>query len=408
MTRIGRREPGCCHGSGKTTVTTLEVHGCAVLRGEALQLRGVIGIERAAGQAIGVQHGDVATVSPLKVEQAASGTQFQCPVQVEKIGFGSQAPSPAVSNETTFYEGPPAAANSLSVAQGRALSKHNVLLTKCVVVLKLESQKGARLMQGCRDYVAACCRGIAMTALLATAPAISSAQTDPVAPSDPGAHMPPASSLGAHTLLTQPEGLGTSPAVTEAVATQPAGSSLIVFNGGYSSNSARPVDSYANHWKQLGGDVPFGNGYGDRFNVKAYVALSAKGGPAHTVSIAKQGYAAGEISLPFIEIRQAGVLQDVAQNYPQPGLRMTSGSVTTTGPATLIAVWWGDGGIKRMTAVPDSGFTVIDSFLMLPDESGVQCAVAFKQVGAAGTYNLSWIGAPVQGAILWLFAFQSK
>jgi hypothetical protein len=82
--------------------------------------------------------------------------------------------------------------------------------------------------------------------------------------------------------------------------------------------------------------------------------------------------------------------------------------VTTTGPATLIAVWWGDGGVKRMTAVPNNGFAVIDSYLMLPDNSGVQCAVAYKQVAAAGTYNVSWAGAPAQGAILWLLAFQSK
>jgi hypothetical protein len=86
---------------------------------------------------------------------------------------------------------------------------------------------------------------------------------------------------------------------------------------------------------------------------------------------------------------------------------MTSGRVTTTGPAVLVAMWWGDGGVKRMTAVPNNGFAVIDSFLKLPDNSGVQCAVAFKQVSAAGSYDVSWTGVPVQGAILWLFAFQS-
>ncbi|MGH8156932.1 MAG: hypothetical protein ACREPQ_02325 [Rhodanobacter sp.] len=214
--------------------------------------------------------------------------------------------------------------------------------------------------------------------------------------------------MGAHTLLAQSEGLGTNPAVTAALTTQPTGSSLIVFNGGYSDNAAPPVDSYANHWKPLGGAVPYGNGYGDRFDVKAYVALTAKGGANHTVTIDKSANAAGEISVPFIEIRQAGILQDVVQNYAATGLVLTSGSVTTTGPATLVAVWWGDGGVKRMTAVPNNGFTVIDSFLKLPDNSGVQCAVASRQVSAAGTYNVSWIGAPVQGAILWLFAFQSK
>jgi hypothetical protein len=241
-------------------------------------------------------------------------------------------------------------------------------------------------------------RAILMAALWLAAPLTSHAQATPMPSATP--------SPGAHTLLGQGEGLGASPAVTRPVDTQPTGSSLIVFNGGYAANDAAPVDSYSNRWKQVG-DVPYGNGYGDRFNVKAYVALSAKGGPGHTVSIVKNGNATGEITVPFIEVRHAGVLKDVAQNYPSAGVVITSGKVTTTGPATLVAVWWGDGGVKRMTAVPDNDFTVVDEFLKLPDESGVQCAVAVKQVTAAGTYNVSWIGAPVQGAILWLFAFQS-
>jgi hypothetical protein len=267
-------------------------------------------------------------------------------------------------------------------------------------------------MHGCREYVAACCRGTTVAALLMADPATLLAQVAPRlevgGPTAPRAQVHSSPSLGAHTLLTQSEGLGTTPAVTAPITTQSNGSSLIVFNGGYSRNAERPVDTYSNDWKQLGSNVPFGNGYGDRFNVKAYVALSAKGGANHAVTFVKNGFAAGEISVPFIEIKQAGVLQDVAQNYAPTGQLLTSGSVTTTGPATLIAVWWGDGGLKRMTAVPNNGFAVIDSYLTLPDNSGVQCAVAFKQVSAAGTYNVSWIGAPVQGAILWLFAFQSK
>ena len=56
--------------------------------------------------------------------------------------------------------------------------------------------------------------------------------------------------LGGHTLLAQSEGLGVTPAVTEPVDTQRSGSTLLVFNGGYSSNDASPTDSYANRWKQ--------------------------------------------------------------------------------------------------------------------------------------------------------------
>jgi len=41
--------------------------------------------------------------------------------------------------------------------------------------------------------------------------------------------------------------------------------------------------------------------------------------------------------------------------------------------------------VKHTSARPDNDFTVIDSYLLLTDNSGVQCAVAYKQVDAAGT-----------------------
>ncbi|MDE1892769.1 MAG: hypothetical protein KGM46_03575 [Pseudomonadota bacterium] len=236
-------------------------------------------------------------------------------------------------------------------------------------------------------------------------------------------------SLGAHTLLAQADGRGSSPAVTQPITTRANGSSLLVLNGGYASNTSAPADSYANHWVQHGDNAVY-HGYQGRFDVKAYVALSARGGPRHTVSLRKNGNASGEITVPFIEIRDADVLQDFAENYAVPGLTariagkltrgvrrllseppvnsvtLTSGEVTTTGPATLIAVWWGDAVVYRMTAVPDHGFTVIDRFLDLPPESGVQCAVAARRVDRAGTYKVDWTGSPAQGAILWLFAFE--
>ncbi len=235
--------------------------------------------------------------------------------------------------------------------------------------------------------------------LMAGAPAIQASDTSPTVQAAP--------SLGAHTLLTHSEGMGVAPAVTAPIDTQTTGSSLIVLNGGYAGNADKPVDSYGNRWKRIGDTVVY-KGYSGAFTVCAYAVLSAKGGAGHTVTIAKRANPAGEISVPFIEVMHAGVLQDMAQNYPAPGLVLTSGNVTTTGPATLVAVWWGDAGVKRMTTRPDHEFTMIDSYLTLPDNSGVQVAVAYRQVASAGSYNVSWIGSPIQGAILWLFAFQSK
>lgn len=263
-------------------------------------------------------------------------------------------------------------------------------------------------MHGRRDRVAGYRRQVTIATLLiaGAAAAQSGAPVSPDLPSTPPANLS-IPTLGAHTLLTHSEGMGVSPAVTAPIDTQPEGSSLIVLNGGYVGNATTPVDSFDNRWKRVGGSAVY-NGYGGAFNVTAYVALSAQGGKGHTVTIAKRANPAGEISVPFIEVMHAGILKDVAQNYPAPGLVLTSGNVTTTGPATLVAVWWGDGPVKHMTTRPDSGFTLLDSYLMLPDNSGVQSAVAYRQVTAAGTYNVSWIGSPIQGAILFLFAFQAK
>lgn len=236
--------------------------------------------------------------------------------------------------------------------------------------------------------------------------------------------------LGAHTLLTQSEGDGSTPAVTSAIHTQENGSSLLVLVAGHADNDAPPTDSYGNQWKAIGEPVTY-NGYDGRFHASAYLAIAAHGGRQHTVQVVKPGSPQGEITLPFIEIARAGKLQDVAQNYPTPSIAaratnklvrawqgvtggeddtttlLTSGTVTTTGPATLVAVWLGDAYIYSMKAVPSDGFKVIDSYLQLPPNSGVQCAVAVRQVEAAGTYAVTWKGTPAQGAILWLFAFQA-
>jgi len=216
---------------------------------------------------------------------------------------------------------------------------------------------------------------------------------------------PPAPSLGAHVFLGQGEGLGTSPATTPPLSTQTQGSVFVAFNAGYASNDARPTDTYGNAWKRLGRAATYAN-YGDRFNVNAWVARDGKGGANHTVSIVKRGEPKGELSLPFIEVRQARGVSAFAQSYADPSLVVASDAIEVDGPATLLAFWWGDGGVKQMTATPGDGFALIDAFVQLPDESGVQGAVAWRQVTEAGRYRVHWTAAPVQGASLWIIAIQ--
>jgi hypothetical protein len=215
-----------------------------------------------------------------------------------------------------------------------------------------------------------------------------------------------ASTLGSHTLLAHEDGNGPATATTASITTLASGSALVAFSAGYTANDLAPTDNKSNSWTQLG-DAAIYRGYDGQFNVKAYLSLHASGGAAHTVSVVKNGVPAGEITVPFIEIRDAGVLQSVAQNYPPAGATLTSGNVTTTGAATLVAVWWGDATGLHHTAVPDNGFTIIENFVDLPPNSAVQCVVAYRQVATAGTYHVTWTNTPAQGAPLWLFAFQS-
>jgi hypothetical protein len=80
-------------------------------------------------------------------------------------------------------------------------------------------------------------------------------------------------------------------------------------------------------------------------------------------------------------------------------------SVSTTGPASLVAIWAGDSGGSRVTAVPNNGFTVIDTQLLSGCE--VEVAVATKDVPGPGVYNVTWEATPTQGAHLWLVAVQN-
>lgn len=243
------------------------------------------------------------------------------------------------------------------------------------------------------------CSCLALTVLLMTC---ADSRAEPGASADPAG-----SYLGSHTLVAHENGNGPSVVTTDPIDTAQHGSSLVVFSAGYASNGQAPTDNKANAWIPLG-DPVFYRGWENQFDVKAYLVESAIGGSGHTVSIQKDGMPSGEITVPFVEIRDSAGLQSAAWNYPEAGATVSSGSVTTTGPATLVAFWWGDAGGLHHSAEPDNGFTIIERFVDLPPNSAVQCAVAFREVAAAGTYQVTWSHAPIQGAPLWLLAFQSS
>lgn len=209
--------------------------------------------------------------------------------------------------------------------------------------------------------------------------------------------------LGGHTLLTQDQGQGTSPATTAPITTQARASTVFALSMGFNRNFLTPTDSFDNRWSLIGEQNPYA---GDQFYTAMWSVVGAKGGSGHRLSVTKPGDPVDEISLAFVEVANGSAIKNAVYAYPQAGSPITPGTVTTDGPATLIAVWGGDGPGLSNTAVPSDGFQVIDSYLALGPSSGVQVAIAFKQVSAAGTYSLTWTATPVQGAACYLIAVE--
>jgi len=188
------------------------------------------------------------------------------------------------------------------------------------------------------------------------------------------------------------------------LSTSASGSSLLVCVGrGNQAAAATPADNAGNAFVQL--DTTHAYTLYPSSGTALFACQAALGMAGHTVTVAKPD-PVDEVTLTVVEITGGGLVRDVKWREVLSGQPLTSASVTTTGAALLVAWWWGDAGVDGdKTAVPDSGFAVIDS--VLAAGALVQCAVAVKQVAAAGTYNLTWTSTPQQGAQLWLAAVQA-
>jgi hypothetical protein len=162
-----------------------------------------------------------------------------------------------------------------------------------------------------------------------------------------------------------------------------------------------PTDNKGNGFSQLGVAHPY-----TLFafsGTACYVTANMRGGAGHVVTAPNSPASpTDEATLVAVEVLNGTRVQDVRWNedLTNPNSAL---SVTTTGPATLVAVWWGDAGVGPHQASPDNGFTVVEALL----DSGnlVQVAVATKTVAAAGTYTVNWTSNN-QGAQLWLVAIE--
>jgi len=200
------------------------------------------------------------------------------------------------------------------------------------------------------------------------------------------------------------DGVSVSPLSTSAMSTAAGGSTLLACVGrGVVSAHGAPTDNKGNTFVQLGTTHTYTLWASS--GTALYACEQASGGAGHVVTAAKP-QPSDETTLSVIEVTGGGLVRPAQWREVLAGSPLTSASITTTGPALLVAWWWGDAGVQSdKTAVPDNGFSVVDS--VLASGALVQCAVAVRQVSAAGTYNVTWSATPMQGAQLWIVAVQS-
>lgn len=188
-----------------------------------------------------------------------------------------------------------------------------------------------------------------------------------------------------------------------ALDTAPSGSTILVSTGrGSLSAAGLPTDNKGNDpYMQLGANHSYTLWPTSGTSLFAFEGIS--GGASHVVTAPNAP--GDEVTLAVVEVMNGTHVQDFQWVERLNGQPLTSAPVTTTGPATLVAFWWGDANVENdKVAVPNNGFTVLDSVGM----SGplVQCFVAAKEVPVAGTYDVTWDATPAQGAQLWLVAVE--
>jgi hypothetical protein len=214
--------------------------------------------------------------------------------------------------------------------------------------------------------------------------------------------------VGGHGNDFDLEGAGTSPQ-TVTIDTQPSGSTILAVTFTDPGIYGAPTDNKGNTYTLVQAQSGYYGGRWAPYGLEVYAKTDAAGGTGHAVSITKSTPTA-ESTLIVVEATGTTIQSSsiVTRDGAGAGVAYASGSVTTTGPALLVAVWGGDGGVGTadQTATPGAGWTVIDS-LFLGFTAYIQAAVAVKLVEDAGTYTCDWTPVENQGAILFLAAIQA-
>lgn len=220
--------------------------------------------------------------------------------------------------------------------------------------------------------------------------------------------------LGAAAIVqrTYASGPLTGSLPTPSMATE-TGSVLVasIARGSWSNAPTAPGDSLGNVFGVVDGPRTYRSW--PTSATALYAARAIAGGADHVVSAewGEGGGAGDEITLTVIEVRGASDVVDDGFVERDAGEALTSAPVTTTGPALLVAIWWGTGGVRprgtRHVAVPEAGFERVEAatgLVSLSDSGYIQCAVATRAVGA-GEHTITWT-SDGEGAQLYLVALE--
>ena len=182
------------------------------------------------------------------------------------------------------------------------------------------------------------------------------------------------------------------------------GTLLAVVGMGSLANLHAPRDNRGNTFRALLPAHNYVNWSGS--GQQLYAATQIAGGKGHVVTETMPDVN-DEVTLSVIEIRGARRISGASVAEQANYGPVKSAKVTTTGPAILVAWWWGDGAIVQTSATTSAGWSRIHSLTRAQAETGVvQTELAAKAVAAAGTYSITWRSDHDQGAVVYLVAVE--
>jgi hypothetical protein len=220
--------------------------------------------------------------------------------------------------------------------------------------------------------------------------------------------------VGAHASAYIPVGQQATMISLPAMTTQAAGSTIVVCDGRgnnlvFAMAGAAPSDNLGNPtYPQVGQMEPYAHPY-ESSGTAVYALTGAKGGAGmqiHAISGTATNGNYDESTMFAVEVIGGSRVQNFQwSEMSAASTSVTSMSVTTTGPATIVSCWWGEATLTSAATVSvNNSFQVIES--VLQPGSVVQGAMAVRTVTAAGTYNVTWSATPSQGAQIWMVAIQ--